>query len=77
MFRLGDLREALRDAVAANALVTDEAAAMERMGWSPRLVEGHSDNIKITRADDLALARFYLDQQGRLSGDGLDGRDFS
>jgi 2-C-methyl-D-erythritol 4-phosphate cytidylyltransferase len=34
---------------------------------SPLLVEGHADNIKITRPDDLPLARFYLQQQGRLS----------
>jgi 2-C-methyl-D-erythritol 4-phosphate cytidylyltransferase len=76
MFRLGDLRAALRDALAADALVTDEAAAMERMGWSPRVVEGHADNIKITRADDLALARFYLHQQGRLADDGVTGSGF-
>ncbi|MCB1868624.1 MAG: 2-C-methyl-D-erythritol 4-phosphate cytidylyltransferase, partial [Gammaproteobacteria bacterium] len=29
----------------------------------PRLVEGHSDNIKITHPHDLALAGFYLQQQ--------------
>jgi 2-C-methyl-D-erythritol 4-phosphate cytidylyltransferase len=29
------------------------------------LIEGGSDNIKITRPEDLPLARFYLEQQGR------------
>jgi 2-C-methyl-D-erythritol 4-phosphate cytidylyltransferase len=60
MFRLGDLRAALEQALAAQALVTDEAAALERLGCKPLLVEGHADNIKITRPEDLALAEFYL-----------------
>jgi 2-C-methyl-D-erythritol 4-phosphate cytidylyltransferase len=66
MFRLGPLRDALRAAITAGALVTDDASAMERSGLSPRLIEGHADNIKITRAEDLPLARFYLDMQARL-----------
>jgi 2-C-methyl-D-erythritol 4-phosphate cytidylyltransferase len=66
MFRFGHLRAALSDALASNDLVTDDASAMERAGRAPRLVEGHADNIKITRAEDLPLARFYLQQQGRL-----------
>ncbi len=66
MFRLGPLCAALRDALTAQDLVTDDASAMERVGQAPRLVEGHADNIKITRADDLLLARFYLQQQGRI-----------
>ncbi|WP_296810592.1 2-C-methyl-D-erythritol 4-phosphate cytidylyltransferase [Thiocapsa sp.] len=66
MFRLGRLRAALTDALLANHLVTDDASAMERIGQAPRLIEGHADNIKITRAEDLPLARFYLQQQGRL-----------
>jgi 2-C-methyl-D-erythritol 4-phosphate cytidylyltransferase len=36
---------------------------MELAGYSPRLVEGRSDNIKITRPEDLLLAEFYLRQQ--------------
>lgn len=44
-------------------LVTDEASAMELAGYAPKLVEGQTDNIKITRPDDLALAAFYLHQQ--------------
>jgi 2-C-methyl-D-erythritol 4-phosphate cytidylyltransferase len=67
MFRLGVLAAALREAIASGALVTDEAAAMERLGHRPRLVEGHGDNIKITRPEDLPLARFHLEQQGRLA----------
>ncbi len=65
MFRLGLLRQALHDALAANDLVTDDASAIERLGHAPRLIEGHADNLKITRAEDLPLARFYLEQQRR------------
>ncbi len=52
-----------QDAIAAGDLVTDDAGAMERLGLAPRLIEGHADNLKITRAEDLPLARFYLDLQ--------------
>lgn len=60
MFRIGPLRTALSDALAQGKRVTDEASAMELAGYSPMLVEGHPDNIKITRPEDLALAGFYL-----------------
>jgi 2-C-methyl-D-erythritol 4-phosphate cytidylyltransferase len=66
MFRLGALAGALREAIAGGDWVTDEASAMERLGHRPRLVEGHADNIKITRTADLPLARFFLTQQGQL-----------
>jgi len=60
MFRVGALRSALQQAIAAHCLVTDEAGAMELAGHRPRMVEGHRDNIKITLPADLALAAFYL-----------------
>ncbi len=63
MFRLGPLQAALQDAIAVGDLVTDDASAMERMGLAPRLIEGHADNLKITRSEDLPLARFYLQLQ--------------
>ena len=66
MFRVGMLRSALRAAAAAGVTVTDDASAMEQAGFQPRLVEGHADNLKITRPEDLALAEFYLRQHGRL-----------
>ncbi|HEY9198055.1 MAG TPA: 2-C-methyl-D-erythritol 4-phosphate cytidylyltransferase [Gammaproteobacteria bacterium] len=66
MFRVGALRATLRDAHAAGVKVTDDAAAMELAGMRPRLIEGHADNLKITRPEDLALAEFHLRQQGRL-----------
>jgi len=63
MFRLGMLKQALVSAFSNNISVTDEASAIEAMGLQPMLVEGRADNIKITRPEDLSLARFYLEQQ--------------
>jgi len=65
MFRYGMLRAALQSAAAGEQrdAVTDEASALEMQGLQPKIVEGRSDNIKITRPEDLALANFYLEQQ--------------
>ncbi len=63
LFRLGQLRNALQSALDENALVTDEASALERAGHQPLLVEGHPDNIKITHPQDLPLAALFLQQQ--------------
>ena len=63
MFRLGMLRQALGAAIASGATVTDEAGAMELAGHAPLLVEGHPDNLKVTRPEDLALAAHYLRAQ--------------
>lgn len=61
MFRLGELRDNLSKALASGMSVTDEASAMEWAGSHPVLVEGHGDNIKITRQEDIGLAQYYLD----------------
>lgn len=63
MFRLQALRDALREALERGLLVTDEASAMELAGLQPQMIEGHADNIKITRPEDLPLAAFYLERQ--------------
>jgi 2-C-methyl-D-erythritol 4-phosphate cytidylyltransferase len=65
MFRLGMLTEALAEAIAEGVVVTDEAEAMERSGRHPLLVEGHADNLKITRPDDLLLAEAVLQYRER------------
>ncbi len=56
MFRISVLQEALDYCLAHNVIVTDEASAVEAMGLGVKLVEGHSDNIKITRPEDINLA---------------------
>jgi 2-C-methyl-D-erythritol 4-phosphate cytidylyltransferase len=57
------LHQALLDARQNSQLLTDESSAMEIAGYAPQLVEGSSDNIKITRAEDLRLAELYLDAE--------------
>ena len=44
--------------------VTDESSAIERIGLRPRLVAGSATNIKVTYADDLALAATILHERG-------------
>jgi 2-C-methyl-D-erythritol 4-phosphate cytidylyltransferase len=56
------LRAALTAALAAGVAVTDEASAMEWAGHPVLLSPGRADNLKITQPEDLALARFYLEQ---------------
>ena len=58
MFRYGVLLTALGSARLDG--VTDEAAAIERMGLSPRLVLGAASNFKITWPDDFAVAEAIL-----------------
>ncbi|MGD9842665.1 MAG: 2-C-methyl-D-erythritol 4-phosphate cytidylyltransferase [Steroidobacteraceae bacterium] len=60
MFRLGMLRDALQSAISNGVSVTDEASAMEAMGYSVRLVAGRTDNLKITLPEDLLLAGSIL-----------------
>lgn len=57
MFRLGALHRALADSLVADAVITDEASAMEWSGQAPRLIEGRADNIKVTRPEDLEWLR--------------------
>lgn len=57
MFRLGALHRALADSLVSDVSITDEASAMEWSGQSPRLIEGRSDNIKVTRPEDLEWLR--------------------
>ena len=64
-FRAGLLRHALESALLRGAEITDEAAALELVGYSPRLVRGSADNIKITYPEDLDLAELILAAQQR------------
>jgi 2-C-methyl-D-erythritol 4-phosphate cytidylyltransferase len=60
MFPLKTLLNNLQSALSEGFEVTDEASAMEYAGARPKLVSGCSDNLKITRPEDLKLAEFYL-----------------
>ena len=59
MFRFQLLREALAAAKDPHA-VTDDASAVEALGLTPRLVEGHPRNLKVTLPDDIRIAELYL-----------------
>ena len=58
-FRAELLRAAL-GAVDAGLEATDEAALVERSGYPVQLVDGDPRNLKITTADDLALAERFV-----------------
>ncbi|MCK5872719.1 MAG: 2-C-methyl-D-erythritol 4-phosphate cytidylyltransferase [Methylococcales bacterium] len=62
MFRYGVLKNALEQ-TEGDPRITDEASAVELCGKQVKIVEGSSENIKITRPEDLALAEFYLERQ--------------
>jgi len=59
MFRFKLLREALAAARDPNQ-VTDDASAVEALGLSPKLVEGHPRNMKVTLPQDVRIAEMYL-----------------
>lgn len=63
MFPTHTLLRALEEGLALGATITDEASAMERAGFTVRMVEGRADNIKVTRPEDLSLAGLFLSQQ--------------
>ncbi len=63
MFRYQLLRDCLSKTIANNENITDESSAVELCGYKPQVIEGRSDNIKVTRPDDLLLAEFILQQQ--------------
>lgn len=63
MFRVGELFSALQAGFARSSTITDEASAMEAVGVQPLIVADSRDNIKITQAEDLALAEWILQQQ--------------
>jgi 2-C-methyl-D-erythritol 4-phosphate cytidylyltransferase / 2-C-methyl-D-erythritol 2,4-cyclodiphosphate synthase len=66
MFRYGALCSALDAAFAAGRSPTDESQALEWTGARPLRVEGSPSNLKITTAEDLALAIALVDgQDGR------------
>lgn len=56
------LRDALITSAQKELVITDESSAVEHMGVCPQLVQGHEDNIKITRPGDLRLAELYLQE---------------
>lgn len=56
------LRGALTKAKLDGVQVTDDCAAVERMGMSVKIVEGEETNIKITTPMDLKIAELILEE---------------
>lgn len=60
VFRCGVLLRAIEAALDAGKTPTDEAQAIEWSGQRAMLIAGRADNIKVTTAEDLALAAAIL-----------------
>lgn len=57
-FQLQALLEAF--AVEELEIFTDDATVYEHQGWTVTLIEGNSENIKLTTPEDLAFAEFLM-----------------
>jgi 2-C-methyl-D-erythritol 2,4-cyclodiphosphate synthase/2-C-methyl-D-erythritol 4-phosphate cytidylyltransferase len=55
MFQLGQLQKAIEHSQINGLEVTDEASAMESIGFSPLLIKGSIENFKITYQEDLSI----------------------
>lgn len=63
MFQADVLKAALQSAAEAKLPLTDDCAAVERLGKQVYLLPGNPENIKITRPLDLAVAAAILRQR--------------
>lgn len=66
-FRLSIILQALDYVIKKDLVVTDDASAMELLGYHPKLVEGDRLNIKITHPEDLIIALFLQDRSYSIS----------
>ncbi len=62
-FRSALLKDAFKRAFEDGFLGTDESSLVERLGIKVSVVQGSHENIKITTPEDLALARFILENR--------------
>ncbi len=63
LFRFGVLFAALEAVVHDLESISDESAAVEKLGLKPLIVQSAGRNIKITNSKDLRLAEFLLGEQ--------------
>ena len=63
MYKIHELKDSIENALAQELTITDESSAIELAGLPSQLIAASSDNIKITRPDDLALAEFIITKQ--------------
>jgi 2-C-methyl-D-erythritol 4-phosphate cytidylyltransferase len=64
-FRYDVLRHAYEAADVTDPSLTDESVLVEQLGHTVSIVEGSGRNIKITTAEDLAIAEAILDDADR------------
>lgn len=62
LFKLGELRNAIKNGQEKAVDITDEASAMEAVGEKPVLVHGSHLNIKITYPEDIKIAETLLNE---------------
>lgn len=62
VFDVDMLRGALQKAAKDGAALTDDCSAVERMGFSVKVVEGDERNLKITTPMDLKIAEMLLEE---------------
>ena len=65
MFRAGLLAQALQQALQLASNFTNDASAVEALGWQPKLVLSDSTNFKVTYQQDMLLAELLLAHQGK------------
>ena len=63
LFRFSVLYSALQAVVHDLESISDESAAVEKLGLKPLIVQSAERNIKITNDKDLQLAEFFLSKQ--------------
>jgi 2-C-methyl-D-erythritol 4-phosphate cytidylyltransferase len=63
-FRYELLRRAYERALAEGLEATDDSALVERLGAEVSVVEGDARNVKITTAQDFALAELLIKEEG-------------
>ena len=59
-FLVNRLRKAHEMAIEKNWMVTDDASLFEILNWQVKIIEGNSENIKITSPLDLKIAKLFL-----------------
>ncbi len=64
VFHLEPLMNALKRVIDEGITITDDAQALETIGYAPALVSGSADNFKVTSPGDLELAELIWLHQG-------------
>ena len=64
VFQASILKAALQSAIDAEAPITDDCSAVERIGKEVYLTEGSEENLKITTPLDLVIAEAILQRRG-------------